>query len=288
MKKIKISDFKLQITSLLALLIISGCGASTTNQSLDKAYFNLDNCSTSSTGPCDSAIAQADTVIAIDSNNSEARIIKSSALATRGGFNILNQLSQLTQASGTSFQTKFADMHTSVINTISNITDLRSAIDALPTSSAPTDTTNQRYNDYYFQLGILQAFEAFTQPTYLAQPTTDATVDVTQITSKTDVQNDFLQAEPNLYQSGITGSTIKGWDIVKALRQNYCVLKNVSAGTGFQIEALRDLVKCQLCVSGVHCDRAAADMILGRDLELVATCNTFDWTACNNAPQPTE
>lgn len=283
----------------LVCFLFAACGAPSNNAAIDKANFALDSCSPSNTSACDEAIAESQKVIDADSANSEARMINSSALASKAGFDILEVLVELTKT-GTSGSVdndreKFKTMRDAVVTTITDIDGLRSAIEIVPSTSAPTDSADRRYNDYYFQTGVLKAFEAFTLPTIKARPTNTSLVNISLITSahKDSVQSDFLGAEPDLYESGIQNNNTTGWQIVETVRENYCVLKNaaVSVGTtsGFSLAILQDMVTCQLC-SGVTdtsvCTKNADNMGAGEFQSAITGCATFNFTACANAGRP--
>jgi hypothetical protein len=144
-------------------------------------------------------------------------------------------------------------------------------------------------------MGFLQTVEIFSRPTILAQPTAASAVTVNNITDtdKGYIYDDFIASDDNLIEAGIT-TTGSGADLITVIRQNYCVLHNVTqpAVGGFTLAELRDLIKCQLCL-GVDntaiCDKPSENMTQAAgDFQspAIATCATFNFTACNN-PGPT-
>jgi|GEM_PF-3514603 len=286
----------LTVCLLVVVALCFACGASSVNSALDKARFNLDNCSPTNPSACDSAISGADTVLASEPNNVNAAMIKSSAQATNAGFILLDMLSDLANTSGDNQTEKFNFIRSAIGDTVSDTADLRASIVTLSGITPPT-ATDDFYKDFYFQMGFLQALEAFALPTLVAQPTETSVVTPASISStdKDNVQDDFINADNNLIIGGIADSSSNGWDLVVAVRQNYCVLHNLApAGTqGFTLGLLQDLILCQLCVDddvvtrGVctkqAADFTAADFVSG----LVATCADFNFTACAN-PGPTE
>lgn len=275
--------------AFFTLSLALSCGAPSKEGGMDKARFALDSCSTDNTGPCTTAANEALDVLTSDSTNVQAALLRSSALATTGGVDMLLLVEDLSKTTDSS--QKFKTMHDTIIPTITDITALRTSIATLqsPTYTGTLAEGDDYHRDFYFQIGILQAFEAFTLPTILAQSTPASAVNVNLITStdKDNIQADFIDADNNLITSGITDSSIKGWDLVKAVRQNYCTLRNITGGPGFTLEVLQDMVLCQLCIGITNtsiCAKEAASFVAA-DFKspLVLTCASFNFTLCENA-----
>lgn len=280
------------ILPVIGFLFFTACGAETNDADTDAAQFALDNCSTTNTAPCTTAIAEADKLLAANANNSEAALIKSSALATRGGIDLLQVMSKLTETGTTESDTrKFRTIHASLVSIVTSLTDLRSAITTLSGITAPLATASN-YKDFYWQLGILQTIEAFTMPSINAQPVADATVDIAATTAidtdeTANAEDDFVNADDNLILGGIANSTTTGWELVNFIREYYCILKTQAGtdgvATGFDAAQLRALMRCQLNTEAVITSLTTNAEFPGTTM---VTCNTFDTAlngACNNA-----
>ncbi len=286
----KVFNFKLWFLAFSFAFLASACGATSVNSNLDKARFALDQCKATNTAACTTALNDANNVLASEPNNTDAALIKSAALATSGGLDMLSLISSLAETGATNESQKFKLVYDAVIANVQDVDDLRTAITALTGITAPV-ATDTIYKDYYFQLGILRAIEAFSLPTVKAQASGTSAVTVANITQthKDSVQDDFLNADKDLIKGGIADATVSGWDLVKAVRQNYCTLKNLMLpGTqGFNLALLQDLISCQLCIDVTDvsiCAKPAANMVAADFLSgLVATCASFDFAACENA-----
>lgn len=280
----------------LLLIFVTSCGASSNSGKLDSARFALDSCSSSDVGPCNTAQSDALSVLTSDPNNVQAALIRSSALATSDGVNLLDLVSDISSTANN--DQKFKSMHDTVVGTMTGVTNLNASIlTMLPpiyTGATTLQSGDDYYRDYYFQLGILQAFEAFVMPSFNAQNRLTDPVVVDNITAanKTSVQDDFINADNNLITSGISDSTKRGWDIVNAIRENYCVLITAEGTTsGFSREVLQDLMLCQLCVDVTDtsiCPAEASNLGPANFKSgKVAKCSDFDYDGCSNAG-PTE
>ncbi|MBI2342383.1 MAG: hypothetical protein HYU98_06605 [Deltaproteobacteria bacterium] len=277
---------------LAAVWLISACAEPT----LDGARFAMDKCSTTNLTPCTTAANEAQTILDSEPNNADAALIKSAALATRGGIDILDILAELAKtgvSGGVDNDTqKFKIIHNAVVGSVQNITDLRTAIAALTSFDASTlDTASEIYKDFYFQMGMLQTIEAFSLPTITAQPTAADAVDPTPIdaTEKDPVLDDFLNADNNLGIAGLDSADDTGFQLVTAIRQNYCILNNISGGGGgFTTEELQDLMSCQLCIDETDtsiCPKSVDEMLgaNGDFRSTIASCADFNFTTCDGA-----
>lgn len=279
---------------LVVLPFVLSCAATSTENDLDKARFALDNCSETSISDCETAVAEADKVLASDQYNIDASMIKASALATSAGIGLVSTMSDIADVTSGEEDEKFQTIHTAVVTTIQDIGNLRSAITALsdiPAANRPA-ATDPEHNDFFFQMGFLQTVEIFARPTILAQPAAASAVTVNNITDadKGYVYDDFVAADDNLIEGGVTADG-SGGDLITVIRQNYCVLHNIStpATGGFTVAELRDLITCQLCFGVTDttiCNKPSEQMTQAAgDFQspAVATCATFNFTACNNA-----
>ncbi len=275
---------------VILLAISLSCATSVTGN-LDSARFSLDKCSTTNTDACLTASDKADAVLASDPGNFEAALLKSSALATAGRVDLLSIMSDMMQTedeSGIDQDTQKFRFIRSVLSDDTNITYLREAVLALSNivdgGYAPEDNTVDGYRDFYFQIGFLQALEAFVRPTSLAQPAADAIVDLNAIELITDddsdiIMADMLAADNNLVEGGISNSDVTGWELVSMTRRNYCAIKNVNAANdAFTAGELRALMRCQLNPSDTI---AALDDVNGDFPGTDITgCSDFDYDQC--------
>jgi len=261
----------IRISFLLAAAFVAGACATASDTALEKAQFALDKCSTTNIVQCNTAITEAAKITSAHPEYIDALLIKSSAEATIGGFDILLLISELTENDGTN--KKFKTMHSAVVGSIGaeGLDDIRESIDTLDdwTANVPASRT-----DYFFQLGTLQEIEAFSRPSLLAQPTEDSPVDVDEIqtTDMPFILADFKNADNNIILGGITeGET--GYELVTLVRKYYCAMHNISSDPdGFTLEELRDMVSCQLI-----------DGFAGPFQSTITACSDFDFAACENA-----
>ena len=243
------------------VLLISSC-ATSVNKNTENCLFGLD------TEKYAAAVTECTKAVNSDPDNEFATMLLSSAYAGLGGVDIIALEKELADESNE--ETAFKDIHTALVGTIgsSGLSDLRTSITTLTGfPGTPVDTEN-----FYGQLGLLQAIEAFALPTLTAQPVSGGTIDVTLIdsTDKDNVQSDFIDCDSNLADRA-------GWSserqLLKAIRKNYCVLKNVSTGQGFEIGALRDITLCQLTPD--------PSTLTPADFETVSACSDFNFSACS-------
>jgi len=274
----------------ISLLTLFACGATSTNANLDKARFALDSCSTSNTGPCNTAASESLALLTGDPTNVQAAMLRSSALATIGGFDMLSLVSTISETATDDI--KFKSMHDTVLSTVTNVRELGNSIDTMlpPIYTGTLAAGSTYYESYHFQLGVLHAFNSFILPTMIAQPTATSPVTPTDIvaTDKDEVHADFIAADDDLITSGITDPSVNGWDIVRTVRQNYCVLKNASGtATGFTLPILQDLMLCQLCdgVTDTSICAKPASALTTPDFQSGTTtkCSDFNFSTCSNA-----
>jgi len=279
---------------LVALPFVISCAATSTENDLDKARFALDSCSDTSIADCETAAAEADKVQVNDPYNIDASMIESSALATAAGIGLITTMSDIADVSVDVEDRKFQVIHDVIVLTIQDINDLRNAITAqsdIPAANRPA-ATDPEHNDFFFQMGFLQTVEIFARATILAQPTTTAAVTVNNIVEadRGYMYDDFVAADDNLIEGGVAADG-DGGDLIAAIRQNYCVLHNVTlpATNGFTLAELRDLITCQLCLGVTDtsiCPIPSEQMTQAGGYfqsPAIATCATFNFTACDGA-----
>ncbi|MBI2343404.1 MAG: hypothetical protein HYV02_03570 [Deltaproteobacteria bacterium] len=216
-----------------ALCMLAGCGTAS-DKALDDVLSALD------AGNYAEAVTLASAALADDATNFQLMMALSSAYSGRAGVELLDLAETLSDTDNES--EAFKQIHSALVATISatGLPDLRLAITTLTDfTGTVADATN-----YRFQLGMLQAIEAFALPTMTAKPISTSTVTATDITAthRADVQSDFLDADNNL----ILGNLGTDNQLVEVVRKNYCVLKDRSTDTGFSLAELQDITTCQL------------------------------------------
>lgn len=246
---------------VLAVLIVSTIGcASSLNKYTEECLFNLD------VQQYAAAVNNCLKAVAANANDEEAAMYLSSAYAGRGGVDILSLEKDLAEESKE--ETAFKDIHDALVSGIGvdGLPDLRLSISTLTGfGPTPVDTEN-----FYGQLGLLESIEAFALPSLTAQPEAGGAIDVNLITPdiKDSTQTDFIDSDDYLVDQA-------GWSsdhqLVKALRKNYCVLKNITGGPGFTLAVLRDQVLCQL--SDDRTSLTAADFQSG-----ITACSAFNYS----------
>lgn len=254
---------------LLSFFAIIGC-ASLDDEQVETARFALDR------GNWSSAIANASEVLERDPSNTKAALIISSAYAGRGGFRLLDLASLI--ANNLHRRDTFDIVHdfNALVGSL-DMADVRTAIETLRTRVNPVPAYGHvHFIDYHVQLGVLMLVEAFTLPSYAAQPIEDGPIDASAITEemKEIVLDDLLGFDDNLVEAGLSEDD----GLVKNARVTFCVLQNASeTDEGFDLAAFRDLVLCHLSP-----DDGAS---LGPDdfeSALITSCNDFDYEACSS------
>lgn len=256
----KIKSLAVIFVSLLTL--VSSC-ASNFNKNIEDCLFALDKAQYAS------AVTKCQKAVNNRGSDEEANMYLSAAYAGRAGVDILEIEKQLSETSNE--ETAFRDVHAALVGGIgaSGLPDLRSSIVTLSNYIAagytPIDSEN-----FYGQFGLLEAIEAFALPSLTAQPVSGGTITPTSITDteKGFAQTDFIDSDDYL----VTGGWGSDHQLMKALRKNYCVLKNITGGPGFTTAVLRDQVLCQLTPDPTTLTPA--------DFEAVAACSDFNFSVC--------
>lgn len=224
------------IVVTVAMATLTACAPSG-SADIEAARFALDS------GDYSTAITKAQAALTADTTDVDAAMVLSSAYAGQAGASLLAIVSDISNTGNT--DNEFEAIHDAFIASIpvENLDELRSAIATLTTTltEEPT-TTHELYADFNFQLGVLEIIEAFAAPSITAQPAAGGAIDATDITSKDDYQTDFIDADDRLIAAGMEASD----DLIDIIRKNYCVLHDLSAGDGFDLDVLQDLVNCQL------------------------------------------
>lgn len=238
------------LVTVAGLLGLGAC-ASTYNASLDEARAALDG------SDYTTAVAQSTAALAEVPGDFDATMLLSAAYAGRAGINLIDMAKLLVD---TSASNTFSDIHGIFVLSIGStgLADLRSAITTLTSFSGTAALSTSKLADYNYQLGILHSVEIFARSTILAKPTTTATTDTSLITSadSTIAAADFVAADGELIAGGIAADN----QLVTTIRQNYCALADISAGSGFTVAELRALTLCELSTTAVAATLTAADL----------------------------
>lgn len=259
-----------RLVPLLLVLALIGC-ATAQDEELEEARFALDR------GDWAKAISTADEVLAGEPSNVGAGLILAAAYAGRGGFKLLDLATII--SNDIHRRDLFGAIHDFVVFISGlNHDDIRTAIITLLERIIPEPPFgHMHFIDYQFQVGILMVIEAYTLPTVLAQPNPDGPIDTNAITEaiKDIVLSDLIDYDDHLTDAGLSESD----SLIRNARETYCVLHNVSqSAEGFDVEALRDLVLCQLS------DNDGADLTEENfQSQLVSSCSDFDYGACEGA-----
>ena len=264
----KLSARLLAVVALLA--VFASCGAREIDAQLEHARFALDR------GEWDAAIANGRAALDADPSNVEAALLLSSAYAGRSGFGVMKLTAAIADASRD--RDLFDAVRDAMTETIINIDDLRSAIAVLVDEFIPNRPENIRYDDAGLQAALLMLIEVYAASPFMAQPTIDGPIDVSQITPemKDRVQEDLIAADDRSVDAGIDASD----PLVTNMRETYCTLKRASGtAEGFDLDVYRDFVHCQLAPDdGAALSAAAGDFLS----PLIASCADFtdDYDAC--------
>lgn len=252
---------------VLAAFLLAGC-APALDADLESGQLAL------SEGDWDAALSAGQAALQDDPQDAQAALVISSAYAGRSGFKIVDLMKAISDSSKS--HDLFDAIQDGILSTVTNFDDLRQAIVTL-TQQTPFPLSRDRlYRDHRFQAGILMAIEALAMPSIAAQPAPDAPIDENNITPATRdlVQEDFIACDKALIDGGLSPDD----QIVKDLRQTYCVLKKASTSpTGIDLPVLRDLVRCQLSSDdGAHLSGVF-------ESPTITSCSDFDYTGCENA-----
>lgn len=227
--------FQSIIVTMVALAL-AACAPSG-SADIEAARFALDS------GDYSTAITKAQAALTADTTDVDAAMVLSSAYAGQAGIRLLAVTADISDTGNT--ENEFEAIHDAFIASISvdDLDELRAAITTLTTTlTEEPAATHELYGDFNFQLGTLETIEIFAAPSITAQPADGGAIDATAITSKDDYQTDFINADDRLIAAGMTADD----DLVDILRKNYCVLHDLSAGDGFDLDVLQDLISCQL------------------------------------------
>lgn len=264
-------DMKRISIAIAAALIAAAClgCASGVEQDLDLARFALDR------GDWDDAILHAQAAFTADPTNLRAMLDLSSGYAGRSGFKTLPLLAAI--ADERSRTDMMHAIREAVGSTITNIDDLRRAIEVLQTDIEPSSSEYIYYVDYYFQLGVFTAIEGIALAPLHAQPVPGGPIDVNSITEVDRVieDQDLRDADEFLVEGGLPADN----EIIVNIRQTFCALVRASTvPEGFDLAALRDMTLCQLSP-----DDGAALAPGDFQSPAITSCSDFDYSLCEEA-----
>ncbi|QQR81529.1 MAG: hypothetical protein IPJ69_05285 [Deltaproteobacteria bacterium] len=258
-----IFSLTLTITGLMPM----GCGG--TNKTLDEAEFYLDQCNAANepslTSSCTPALDAATNILDSDPTNAQAALISSSASIGLARLDLLSFMSDLSTLGdsnsgaysqfrtfistfesttlGGSYQIDLEALQNAkgVLNTLLDSTTVE-----LDGAGVATDPLLKRAS---FQLGLLQALDAYIRPVKLATVAGESHIsDIDAVTEGPRIIADYIHADNNLIQGGLSGERAN--DILTPLRENFCRC-SLQTG-GFTLSCIRDLMRCEIYASLTH------------------------------------
>lgn len=228
--------------ALVAALLLS-C-ADRIDSLIEQAKFALDRCdpAVASTLPnCTTAVEKADEIQTFDPANVDAAVLESSGRLGLAGFDFLQLAARLADLQNVA-EEDFAEFRSLVTDVEAengreiDLDELAAAV--TPLSGALTGVTADENNERaFFQLGMIQAIDAFIRPVKVAGEDAVSVADIDD-TMSAIVSDDFVSADGNLVASGTTED-----DILRPVRENFC---RCSLNGGFTAACLRDLMRCEL------------------------------------------
>lgn len=216
----------------LCLLFVS-CASSETS-SYEEAKFSLD------AADYDAAITAGLEALAENPDNVLAARVVASAYLGRSGIDYLDLaegITDLQNGTVTNLQQIGA-----VLPATATMADVRSAIETLEglTGIGETTITNEDLQDAAFDLGLLMVIEQFAIGWYNSNEGAD-TSGISD-DNAADVQADLVSFDNRLVSAGMDS----GEDFIAEVRQTFCILEPISAGSGFTTAEYQDFVACEL------------------------------------------
>ena len=261
----------LKLLLIVAIAALASCGARQIDDQIERGQFALDS------GDWDAAISYGHAALDADPANVEAALLLSSAYAGRSGFGVMKLTAAIADA--TRQKDIFSSVRDAMENTIHNPDDLHEAIKVLIEEFMPMQPDHIRYDDVGLQTALLMLIEAFGIPAIAAQPISGGPIDVRNITPAMQevVERDLIAADNRELDSGISPADT----LITGMRITYCVLRLASGSTDrFSLDALRDLVHCQLAPNdGAELSAANGDF-LSPD---IISCTDFQFDICAEA-----
>lgn len=235
---------------LLCLVVILGlvnC-ATSADSTLESAQFALDS------GDYDAVIAEAANAPFTDTSNVKAARILSSAYFGRSGLDFLTlskELLDLSADDDSYFQT-IGDVLVDADNLSDSFTtnaallaDLRSAIEILQAVDGIDATiaeTDDELLNAVFDLGLMEAVEHFARGVYTSDYGNTFSLTGFTTTDSDAVQADLVNFDNHLEAGGLESDNA----LLTNVRKTFCILKDISATSGFTLAEYESLVGCQL------------------------------------------
>lgn len=162
--------------------------------------------------------------------------------------------------------------------TTATLSDLRAAITTLEALSGidASSFTNEGLADAAFDLATMQMVESFALGVYGANYFT--TLDVTGITDtqRQSVQSDLVNFDNRMIASGVASDQ----QFIQEVRQTFCILEPISAGSGFTLTEYQALVGCQLSADATTFNTVAIDAGIATCAALAPDSQSADVQAC--------
>ena len=257
---------------LLATLPLAGCSTAK-DAGVEQARLALDK------GEWDKAIEDAGDALANDPSSVEAALMLSSAYAGRAGVQLTRIAAAIADRSREHdlFDLVQDEYHRFRSGEIDGA-DLDLAIGALRDRLQPQPaSSNPLYRDRFFQHGLLLVVKIFLHPAILAQAAEDAAIEARVLDEETEesVEQSLLAADDAFLESGLAEDD----PMVQHVRQTWCVLRAAWADSdGFDVRALRDILRCQLSP-----DDGAGLVAADFESPSITSCSDFTYDACATA-----
>lgn len=260
--------FLRQSFGLVAVAFLLSHCASDLESNLECARFSLDQ------SDFDSAITCGTAALAADTENAIAARLLANAYLGRSNIEYLDLAEGLTDLATTT-ETNFRAI-ADVLPTDGRLSDLRSAITTLESLDDIDDSsfTDDSLADAAFDLAIMQMIEHFAIGVYESNYFTSLDVSGIDDTDTARVLDDLIDFDNRMIASGVEASE----SFIPEVRQSFCILEPLSAGSGFTTSEYRAFVGCQLSTNPDSFNTAAIDAG-------IATCNAVNPTAQSAAVQ---
>lgn len=231
MKKTSFSAFLFLVFSFFLVQC-----ASDFRGNLEEARFALDK------GNYTVAITAATAALVANPGDVEASRVLANAYFGRSGLNFLDILEGIVDLD-TAATPNFRAI-SDVLPSSADLSDLRTAITTLESVTGIDEATitDEVLANAAFDLAMMQMLEHFARGVYGSD--FYGTFDVSGVddTDRQTVQEDLVEFDNRMIASGVDSAE----SFISEIRQTFCILEPISAGSGFAVEEYRDLVNCQL------------------------------------------
>lgn len=244
----------LSLLVIIGFFLVGAVCPGTTDSLVDEIKSLLD--SSNSSAPA-LAATKADELLTIQDTPAN-RLLAASAYTKKSNIDLLDLVGEFAGLTENTSTSDFKEIGCIVqLNDPTNqLADLRLAVERL---DAIDDTTLAlaANKEASFQLGMLQAIEAFVLPTNRGAVPVSVdksncgaavfrvnaeTLDSISETDATNVMNDFVNSDDHLREADLENDS----EIIAAIFENYCRLKGASANQGFSRNELQAFVWCEL------------------------------------------